>query len=156
LPEILNLVVDLARDRPAAQPPAGVEIAPPAAADGRTLAWIDQMFDGTWSSEAAVGRTIVARRAGSPVGFATIEPQGLRFSWLASLAREPGVGVFGPFGVAPEERGRGIGRALLGRAVAALRESGHARAIVPAVQDERLAQYYAECAGADIAERFDR
>ncbi len=91
-----------------------------------------------------------------PVGFATVDPRGLKFSWLDGLARAPGVGVFGPFGVAPKERGRGVGRALLGRALGALCESGYERAIVPAVGDERLARYYAEFAGAEIAERFDR
>ncbi len=80
----------------------------------------------------------------------------MQLSWLDGLAREPGVGIFGPFGVAPEERGRGVGRALLARALDALREGGYFRAIVPAVGDERLAGYYAEHAGAEIAERFDR
>ncbi len=136
--------------------PAGVDIAPPARTDERTLAWIDETFGGTWSSEAYVGRSVVARRDGSPVGFATIDPQGLEFVWLDGLAREPGVGVFGPLGVAPQERGRGVGRALLSRALDELREVGYERAIVPAVGDELLAGYYAEHAGAEIAERFDR
>lgn len=156
MPEILNLVVDLSLDRATPGPPVGVEIAPPARIDERTLAWIDETFGGTWSSEAYAGRSVVARRDGSPVGFATVDPRGLKFSWLDGLARAPGVGVFGPFGVAPKERGRGVGRALLGRALGALCESGYERAIVPAVGDERLARYYAEFAGAEIAERFDR
>jgi folate-dependent phosphoribosylglycinamide formyltransferase PurN/GNAT superfamily N-acetyltransferase len=156
LPEILNLVVDLSRERAIPPAPPGVEIAPPAPTDERTLAWIDATFGGTWSSEACAGRSVVARRDGSPVGFATIDPRGLKFSWLDGLAQEAGVGIFGPFGVAPQERGRGVGRALLSRALGALRETGYARAIVPAVGDERLAGYYAEFAGAKIAERFDR
>ncbi|HEY6327110.1 MAG TPA: GNAT family N-acetyltransferase [Candidatus Cybelea sp.] len=154
--EILNLVVDLSRERAIPPPPADVEIAAPAPTDERTLAWIDETFGGTWSSEAYAGRSVVARRDGAPIGFATIDPRGLTFSWLDGLAREPGVGVFGPFGVAPQERGRGVGRALLGHALGALRESGYARAIVPAVGDERLAACYAENAGAEVAERFDR
>jgi phosphoribosylglycinamide formyltransferase-1 len=156
LPEILNLVVDLSRERAIPPAPEGVEIAPPEPTDERTLAWIDDTFGGTWSSEANAGRSVVARLYGSPVGFATIDPGGLKFSWLDGLAQEPGVGIFGPFGVAPQERGRGVGRVLLSRALDALRETGYARAIVPAVGDERLAGYYAEFAGAEIAERFDR
>ena len=148
--------MDLSLERAIAPAPADVEIARPAPSDERTLAWIDETFGGTWSSEAYVGRSVVARRDGSPVGFATIDPQGLKFSWLHGLAREPGVGVFGPFGVAPCERGRGVGSALLGRALGALRESGYARAIVPAVGGERLAGYYAHVAGAQVAERFGR
>ncbi len=155
LSEILNLVIDLSFER-AIVSPVGVEIAPVRRADERTLAWTDETFDGTWSSEAFAGRSIVARRAGSPVGFATIDPQGLRFSWLDGIARQPGVGIFGPFGVAPHERGKGVGRALLGLALNELRAAGYRRAIVPAVGDERLARYYAEHAGAGIAERYER
>ncbi len=156
LREILNLVVDLSLERALPPVPAGIEISPPAPTDDRTLAWIDETFGGTWSCEAYLGRSVVARRDGSPVGFATVEPQGLKFSWLEGLAREAGVGIFGPLGVAPQERGRGIGRALLNRALDALREREFTRAIVPGVGEERLAGYYAEHAGAEIAERLDR
>ncbi len=154
--EIRNLVVDLAAVRDAAQPPRGIELASPAAADERTLAWIDDTFGGWWSSEAYAGESIVALRDGAPVGFATIDPKGLQFSWLRGLAREPGVGIFGPFGVAPEERNLGVGRALLARALTALRERGYARALIPAVGDDRLVHYYRECADATVAERFER
>ena len=77
------------------------------------FALIDQLFDGSWSSEAQAGLSIVARRKGAPIGFATIEPKGLRFSWLDGLAGMPGVGIFGPFGVAPH---RGQARARDGAA----------------------------------------
>jgi phosphoribosylglycinamide formyltransferase-1 len=156
LPELVNLVVDLTLGRSSPEPPAGIEIGPFARADGRTLAWIDQTFGGTWSSEAFYSRNVVARRDGAPVGFAAIEPAALNYAWLGGLAREPRVGVFGPFGVAPDERGKGLGRALLGRALDELREAGNMRAILPAVGDERLARYYAEVAGAGVAERFER
>jgi phosphoribosylglycinamide formyltransferase 1 len=156
LREIVNLVVDLATVRDQARSPAGIEIAQSGLADEQTLAWIDETFGGTWSSEAYAGTNLVARRAGTPVGFATIDPKGLRFSWLSGIAREPGVGVFGPFGVAPEERNRGLGRSLLRAALDALRCRGHLRAIVPAVGDDRLERYYREFAGAKVAERYDR
>jgi len=152
----VNLAVGLATVRAEAKSPAGIEIAQSERADEQTLAWIDETFGGTWSSEAYVGSSLIARRAGRPVGFATIDPKGLRFSWLEGIAREPGVGVFGPFGVAPEERNRGLGRALLGAALDALRGRGYARAIIPAVGDDRLERFYRESAGAKVAERYDR
>jgi phosphoribosylglycinamide formyltransferase-1 len=156
LHEFRNLVVDLATVPLAAQSTTGVQIDPPGPADERTLAWIDATFGGVWSSEAAAGSNVIARRAGSPVGFATFAPKGLTFSWLTGLAREPDVGIFGPFGVTPEERGKGLGRLLLGSALEALRARGYARAIVPAITDDRLVRYYSESVGARVAERFER
>jgi phosphoribosylglycinamide formyltransferase-1 len=146
-----NLVVDLNKQLDG-EPPAGVEID---AGDERALAWIDDVFGGSWSSEAFAGTTLVARRNGAPVGFATFDPRGLRFAWLNGISREPDVGVFGPFGVAPEARGAGIGRALLVRALSGLRARGYVRAVIPAVGDARLERYYVEMAGARVAEEFE-
>lgn len=154
--ELLNLVVDLADVHAIGEPPAGIEIAPPGPPDERTLAWIDETFGGVWSSEVYAGLNVIARRADAPIGFATVLPQGLTFTWLDGLAREPDVGIFGPFGVAPDERGKGIGRALLGAALGALGERGYGRALIPAVSDEWLERYYSVAVGAKVAERFDR
>jgi GNAT superfamily N-acetyltransferase len=52
---------------------------------------------------------------------------------------------FGPEGVAANERGHGIGRALLLAALHALREQGYAYAIVGGVGP---ADFYAKCVGA--------
>jgi phosphoribosylglycinamide formyltransferase-1 len=151
---LCNLVVEL--DEPfGLEARAEIDIPPPAPADERTLAWIDEVFGGSWSSEAYAGTNLVARRNGAPVGFATIDPKGLRFAWLEGLAREPSVGVFGPFGVEPAERKCGLGGFLLRIALNALRERGYSRALIPAVTDERLVRYYAETVGARLAERFD-
>ncbi|MGH7737985.1 MAG: GNAT family N-acetyltransferase [Candidatus Tyrphobacter sp.] len=121
--------------------------------DDRTLAWIDGTFGGTWSREAFRAQNVVATRDGDPVGFASFAPQGLRFFWLQGLAKNPGVGVFGPFGVAQTERGGAIGSGLLTLALCALRRLGYSTAIVPAVGSERLAGYYARTCGAYIVER---
>jgi phosphoribosylglycinamide formyltransferase 1 len=153
--QLLNLVVELDGEFPVAWQ-AGVQIARPGAADEQTLAWIDEVFGGAWSSEAYAGATIVARRAGKPIGFATFEPRGLTYAWLEGMAREPGVGIFGPIGVTPDERERGLGTLLLRLALNALRERGYARALIPAVGDETLAGFYADAAGARVAERFER
>jgi phosphoribosylglycinamide formyltransferase-1 len=153
--ELLNLVVELDRPFPNDSLP-GIEVAPPARADERTLAWIDDIFGGSWSSEVNTGEVIIARRDRNPIGFAAFDPKGLRFAWLDALGREPGTGIFGPFGVAPEERNRGLGRLLLLRALDAMRARGFVRALIPAVTVERLMRYYADVCGAHVAERFEQ
>jgi phosphoribosylglycinamide formyltransferase 1 len=151
VPDLVNLAVDL--DEPFAQPyPSGVEIQKDARADEQTLAWIDELFGGSWSSEAYVGSALVARRSGAPIGFAAFDARD--FAWLQGLAREPDVGIFGPFGLAVAESTLGV--ALLRNALDALRERGYRRALIPAVADDRLVRYYAGAAGARVAERFDR
>ena len=152
---LYNLVVDLV-EWPAMPAPAGIEVASPGPADDRTLAWIDECFGGAWSSEAHAGINVVASRAGAPIGFATVDPKGLTYAWLDGIAREGDVGIFGPFGVAPGERKTKLGPVLLARALDVLRERGYARAVIPAVGDERLLRYYADVAGARVAEEFDR
>ncbi len=151
--ELLNLVVDL-DEALAPAPDAGLEVRASGDAGDRTLAWIDECFGGWWSSEAYAARTVVALRGDAPAGFAAFDPSGLRFRWLRGLAREPGIGLFGPIGVAPAARGRRLGRRLLQRALWELRTRGYARALIPAV-GERIAPFYVS-AGARVAERFDR
>jgi phosphoribosylglycinamide formyltransferase 1 len=119
-------------------------------------AWIDQEFGGTWSSEAFAGKSVVAKRGDRFAGFATYDPHGLRFSWLRGLGAQDGVGIFGPFGVAPEFRKTPIGPHLLVAALASLREAGYAKALIPAVGHEKLVEYYIRHSGAQIAERFDK
>lgn len=151
---LYNLIVDLNQpfDTGAIR---GIEIGEPQAADGRTLAWIDDVFGGSWSSEAFAGRTIVAQRDGAPVAFVTLAPQGLKYAWLEGVAREADVGVIGPIGVAAHERRRGLGRLVLGSGLKALRDAGLMRALIPAVSEE-LISFYASACGATVAERFDR
>ncbi len=153
MPTFCNLVVELDRNFEVTPLP-GIEIGKPASADELTLAWIDEIFAGSWSSEAYAGLNLVARRGGEPVGFATIEPRGLKYAWLEGLSRESGVGIFGPFGVAPEERTTGLGMCLVRHALNALRERGYARALIAAVGDEGLIRYFADAVGARIGERF--
>lgn len=133
----------------------GVTIADGGAADDTTLAWIDATFGGWWSSEAFAGKNAIATRDGLPIGFATFDSQHLRFAWLRGVARESEVGIFGPFGVAPERRGTGIGRVLLRLALCGLRASGYRRALIGAV-GERLIPFYAAAVGARVAQRFAR
>ncbi len=147
---LCNLVVDLS-----ALPSDPSALATEVAGD-RTLAWIDETFSGTWSSEAAAGVNIVARCDDAPIGFATLDARGLKFRWLNGLARERDVGLFGPFGVVRKERKTGLGVFILRRALQALRERGYARALIPAVSGEGLVRYYADTVAAVVAEEFDR
>jgi phosphoribosylglycinamide formyltransferase-1 len=117
---------------------------------------LDDVFGGTWGCEAAAGGNIVARKGDAFAGFATYDPQGLRFRWLRGLGAEPGVGIFGPFGVAPEHRKSGIGPHLLVASLAALCARGYSRALVPAVGEEKLVEYYSRYSGAVVAERFEK
>jgi phosphoribosylglycinamide formyltransferase-1 len=123
---------------------------------GAYLAWIDETFGGTWSSEAFAGRSVVAKHGERYAGFAAYDPRALRFSWLRGLGAQEGVGIFGPFGVAPEFRGSPIGPQLLLAALASLRELGYAKALIPAVGHEKLVEYYTTHSGAHVAERFDK
>jgi phosphoribosylglycinamide formyltransferase 1 len=156
--QLSNLVVDLDAEFDLSSTHArgdAVRIVSPARADERTLAWIDDEFGGTWSSEANLGSNVLGFRGDAPVGFATFDPKGLRFGWLRGAAREPGVGVFGPFGVARSERGSGLGTTILRLALALLRDRGFARALIAAVGNERLIRYYRDTVGARVLERFD-
>jgi phosphoribosylglycinamide formyltransferase-1 len=120
------------------------------------LAWIDDEFGGTWSSEAFAGSSVIAKQGDRFAGFATYGARALAFSWLRGLGNEPGVGIFGPFGVAREFRGTAIGPHLLVAALASLRQQGYARALIPAVGHEKLIEYYRRHSGAQIAETFDK
>lgn len=152
----VNLLADLReREYPQAAV-AGYEFSVHEPADDATLAWIDETFGGTWSSEAFAGKTIVATRGARHAGFASFAPQGLEFSWLRAWRDRPDVGIFGPFGVAPEHRGSGIGPALLNEALRGLQRAGYRYALIPAVGNEKLIRYYTENAGARIVEEFDR
>jgi phosphoribosylglycinamide formyltransferase 1 len=155
---LINLVVDLderftsdvaARERIAR---AGYDISVTSGASDPVLAWIDEVFGGAWSSEVAVAGVALATRDGKPSGFAAFDPRGLRYAWLRGVAREPGVGIFGPFGVAVEHRG--IGAALLEIALCGLRARGYRRGLIAATS-EGLVPYYERHAGARVVERYD-
>ena len=118
------------------------------------LAWIDDEFGGSWSSEAFAGSNVIARDGARWAGFASYDAKGMQYSWLRGMGAEDGVGIFGPFGVAREFRKSGIGPHLLVAALASLRERGYARALIPAVGAEKLVAYYTKHAGARVVERF--
>lgn len=149
--ELHNLIVDLDErfdhDASDADAPFGSH-------DERALAWIDATFGGWWSSEAYGAPTLIAYRQSAPAGFVCFDRRERDFAWLRGLAREPGVGIFGPIGVAPSQRGGGLGRSLIALGLCALRARGYTRALIPAVGDARLVRYYAELTGARLAESW--
>ncbi len=165
---LVNLVVDLderfADDRAARERLArgGFSVETNAGARDPVLAWIDAVFGGAWSSEVAVAQCAIALREGQPAGFAAFDPRGLRYAWLRGVAREPGVGIFGPFGVAPALRGSltlapqgdTLGSLLLHIALCGLRARGYSRGLIAATSEE-LVPYYERHAGARVIERYD-
>lgn len=86
--------------------------------------WVVRTFGEGWGDEFACSfksfpvTSFVALRNDAVVGFATYE---------ATFR-----GFFGPTGVLPSERGKGIGKELLVRSMIGLRELGYAYAIIGA------------------------
>ena len=157
--ELINLSVELderfasdasARER-VERAGYALEVGPDAS--DRVLAWIDACFGGAWSSEVAVACAAVATREGTPAGFAAFDAR-VDYAWLRGAAREHGVGLFGPFGVDPRERGGVLGPSLLQIALTQLRGRGYRRALIGAANEE-LVPYYAREAGAQVVERYD-
>jgi len=102
------------------------------------VSWVRAHFEG-WvpEVEAAYARLpitcFVAHREQQVLGFACYDATAPNF--------------FGPEGVLADERGRGVGRALLLSALHAQREQGHAYAIIGGVGP---AEFYAKTVGATM------
>jgi GNAT superfamily N-acetyltransferase len=96
-------------------------------------------FSQGWADEISVGfarqpvTVYVALREGRLAGFAAYECTRRNF--------------FGPTGVAPGERGRGVGRALLLASLWGLRELGYAYAVIGGVGP---AEFYERAVGAQL------
>jgi len=161
--DLVNLVVDLdgerfspssafARGRRCRS--QGFSLEERRSADDTTLAWMTRR-----SAVVELGSVCVAephraarRRAG---GICVVRSAGV---WTLRGLRggrvEPGTGVFGPFGVAAEERGGVLGAALLTASACVAARARVCARVIPAVGDEALVRYYAEHAGARRARRF--
>lgn len=101
--------------------------------------FVTDNFSRAWADEISVGlvhqpvTVFVALREGRLVGFAAYECTRRNF--------------FGPTGVLEEERGRGLGRALLLAALGGLRELGYAYAIIGGVGP---VEFYERAVGARL------
>ncbi len=122
--------------------------------DERLAAWIDWRFAPSWwSSEARAGSAWYAQRGEAIVGFAAFGARDLPFPWLRAYRGRADVGIFGPYGVAPEFRGSGVGRALLSAALCGLAER-YPAALIPAVMADRAHRPLSERAAADVVDEF--
>lgn len=121
----MDLLVPLYRVDPAPVLSAAVTARPPIGPEHDAIvAWVDGAFGAAWASEARVAlqnRPVslwLALAGEGPVGFACFD----------ATAR----GLFGPIGVLPAWRGKGVGALLLHRVLAAMRDAGYAYAVIGA------------------------
>lgn len=122
--------------------------------DERLAAWIDWRFAPSWwSSEAHAGSSWYAERGNEIAGFAAFGARDLPFRWLRAYRERDDVGIFGPYGVAPEHRGKGIGEVLLTAALCGLAER-YPSALIPAVGTPVLIALYQERTGAQVVDEF--
>jgi phosphoribosylglycinamide formyltransferase-1 len=133
----------------------GFRLVRAADAGERFHAWIDAEFAPSWwSSEARASDGWVAQNAaGEIAGFASFGLPARVYPWLHAYRDRADIGIFGPYGVAPEHRGTGIGAALLAAALSSLAQS-HAHALIPAVTGDALIATYIARSGAIVADDY--
>lgn len=101
--------------------------------------WVQTIFNKSWASEVDVAFShspiscIVAVTEGKLVGFACYDATSK--------------GYFGPTGVHPEYRGKGIGKGLLFAALQGMKHSGYAYAIIGAAGP---VDFYTKLVGATV------
>lgn len=119
--------------------PEGVKLKRAFPADkSRILDFVRENFSQNWVNEAEY-----SLMQSPPACFiATREDKVLGFACYDASAK----GFFGPTGLSADERGRGIGRALLMRTLLAMREAGYGYAIIGWVGD--AAPFYEKCVSA--------
>lgn len=111
----------------------------------RVLDFVEREFGRVWRFEASrafhadVPRVFVCEQNGTVCGFAVHD------------VNNQGLGTFGPTGVAPSVRGRGIGRRLLLASLADLRALGYGSAIIPWTD---AVDFYRRSCGAEPEHRF--
>jgi N-acetylglutamate synthase-like GNAT family acetyltransferase len=98
-----------------------------------------------WTAEAA---TCFLRR---PISLHLAEELGIVIGFAAYDANNPGLAWFGPTGVQPDKRRRGIGEVLLKRCLRDLRDQGHEEAVIPWVGP---VSFYEKACQATIYRRF--
>ena len=132
---------------------ANLTLQPERGAAAEDVSWITETFGGSWPQEAQAGWNWFVRDSHkNPRGFVTYEQRALRYWWLDDWLGKPDVGLFGPMGVDPSLRGKGVGGLLTQRALLSLKQLGFERALIPAVGP---VEFYERCCGARIVQRFD-
>ena len=108
------------------------------------LDWVQAHFGDGWASEVDVSFSyhplacFIAIREGNVVGFSVYDASYRNF--------------FGPTGVEESQRGKGIGKILLFKALEAMRDLGYAYAIIGGVGP---AKFYEKAVGAKLIEGSD-
>ncbi|MEY8780841.1 GNAT family N-acetyltransferase [Allomuricauda sp. XS_ASV26] len=107
--------------------------------------WIKKHFSKNWADETEVAfaskpvNCFIAQRGQEILGFACFESTAKNF--------------FGPTGVLTDQRGKGIGKILLIKALMALKNMGYTYAIIGGVGP---AGYYEQAVGAKIIEKSEK
>lgn len=104
----------------------------------KILDFVCENFGEGWKGEAAYA----LMQQPPKCWIATSDSKIVGFACYDSSAKD----FFGPTGVAKEQRGKGIGEALLRRVLVAMREEGYAYAIIGWVGD--AAEFYEKTVGA--------
>jgi GNAT superfamily N-acetyltransferase len=111
----------------------------------RVLAFVERAFGRIWRFEAAkaferdLPPAFIAEEGGEITGFAVHD------------VNNRGLGWFGPTGVDPGMRGRGVGGKLLLASLGDLQRLGYARAVIPWTD---ALDFYRKVAGANPAQQF--
>jgi len=160
MPAIVNMLVDLSgfsidrKRHDALLSSLNVALSLVHGATAQDVVWITNTFGGSWPQEAQAGwNWFVRDTAGACLGFATYEQRALRYWWLDGWLENPAVGIFGPMGVDPALRGKGVGMVLTQRALLSLKDLGFSQALIPAVGP---IQFYERCCGARVVQRLER
>ncbi|HOF89329.1 MAG TPA: GNAT family N-acetyltransferase [Armatimonadota bacterium] len=121
---------------------AGVEIRPAFSFEKRIVGdWITAHFSASWAAEAERGfaatpvSTLVAVEDGILLGFGSYDCTAL--------------GFFGPTGVREDQRGRGLGTALLGACLKAMWDKGYGYAVIGGAGP---VEFYRKAVGATVIE----
>ncbi|MBI2265223.1 MAG: GNAT family N-acetyltransferase [Armatimonadetes bacterium] len=137
MPDMLVKLYDLP-DRSEWLLPDNIKIRKPIAAEMSFVGdWVRKYFNERWRSEVLVSFSrvpcscFIAAIGKDIAGFACYDSSGL--------------GLFGPTGVRPNLRGKGIGKALLLSCLEDMRAKGYAYAVIGAVGPSR---FYEKVAGA--------
>lgn len=93
-------------------------------AEDRVASWVGRHFGRGWQHEVTVA---LARR---PAAVHVAERSNRIVGFAAHSARLAGLGTFGPMGVLPRHRGKGIGETLLWRCLSDLRKAGFSHATI--------------------------
>lgn len=106
--------------------------------------WVGEHFSPKWVSEVKVAFS----RQPVACFIATRDKKILGFACVETTAK----GFYGPTGVSEQARGTGIGKALLFRAMEALKESGYVYGVIGGVGPK---EFYAKAIGATIIPNSD-